>query len=265
MSVTVSQRWDGAKIQVSSDNATINSEYIIEGTNDEFVAEAALGTATSLIVSGLIKKEVTITDRLSEFAWAGEVSWGKLEPKETGDSSFSFDTGGGTQHITQSLATVASYAPPGKTAPNFKGAIGVGDGSVDGVDIAVPVYNFSETHYLDVATVDTAYKLTLFNLTGAVNSLAFKGFAIGEVLFQGASGSLRQHDQWEITYKFAASANATGLTVGDITGISKGGWEYLWVRYQEEDDTAAKALARRPVAAYVEQVHPLADLNQLGI
>jgi len=265
MPITVSQRWEGAKVQVSSDNATISSEYIIEGTDDEFAAEAALGTATSTVVGGLIKKEVSITDRLSEFVWAGEVSWGKLEPKETGDSSFSFDTGGGTQHITQALATVASHAPPGKTAPNFKGAVGVSDGSVDGVDITVPIYNFSETHYLDVATVDAAYKLTLFNLTGTVNSLSFKGFAAGEVLFQGASGSLRQHDQWEITYKFAASPNATGLTVGDITAINKGGWEYLWVRYREDEDTAAKTLARRPVAAYVEQVYPLTDLNQLGI
>jgi hypothetical protein len=265
MPITVSQRWEGAKVQVSSDNATISSEYIIEGTDDEFAAEAALGSATSLIAGGLIKKEVSITDRLSEFAWAGEVSWGKFEPKETGDSSFSFDTGGGTQHITQSLATVASYAPPGKTAPNFKGAVGVSDGSVDGVDITVPIYNFNETHYLDVAIVDAAYKLTLFDLTGTVNSLSFKGFAAGEVLFQGASGSLRQHDQWEISYKFAASPNATGLSVGDITGIDKGGWDYLWVRYREEDDASAKTLARRPVAAYVERVYPLKDLNLLGI
>jgi len=38
--------------------------------------------------------------------------------------------------------------PPGKTAPDFKGAIGVTHDNVEGVDIAVPVYSFSETHYL---------------------------------------------------------------------------------------------------------------------
>ena len=42
--------------------------------------------------------------------------------------------GGGTQHITQSIATIQKYAPPGKTAPDFKGAIGVTHDSVEGVD-----------------------------------------------------------------------------------------------------------------------------------
>jgi hypothetical protein len=37
----------------------------------------------------------------------------------------SFDTGGGTTHITQSVQTIASYAPPGEDPPDFQGAIGV--------------------------------------------------------------------------------------------------------------------------------------------
>lgn len=77
--------------------------------------------------------------------------------------TFSFDTGGGAQHITQSLANVARYAPPGQTAPNFKGAIGVTADSVEGVDITVPVYHFAETHYLDrfIWTMDKRVKASL--------------------------------------------------------------------------------------------------------
>ncbi|MCK4343502.1 MAG: hypothetical protein KAY37_17450 [Phycisphaerae bacterium] len=77
--------------------------------------------------------------------------------------------------------------------------------SVEGVDIAVPVYHFSETHYLPDAIVSPAYRGTLFSLTGKVNGGAFKGFAAGECLFLGAAGAKRGSGDWEITFRFAAS------------------------------------------------------------
>lgn len=261
MPITVEQKWQGAQV----DNETITSEYIVSGTSDEFAAQAALDAYAAILVGTLVKQNARITGRISEDKWEGEVSWGKIDPPETGDSSFSFDTSGGNQHVTQSLATVGTHAAPGLTAPNFKGAIGVTTGSVDGVDITIPVYSFSETHYIDVALVTAGYKATLFGLTGTVNNGAFRGFSAGEVLFLGASGSQRGEEDWEISFRFVASPNVTGLVVGDITGIAKGGWEYLWVRYRDEEDTAAKALVKRPVAAYVEQVYPAGDFSGLGI
>jgi hypothetical protein len=96
--------------------------------------------------------------------WEGIVRYGTIPA--TNESVFAFDTGGGTQHITHSRQTVASYAPPSQTAPDFKGAIGVTADSVEGVDITVPVYHFSETHYLDATLVTEPYKATLFALTG---------------------------------------------------------------------------------------------------
>jgi len=204
-------------------------------------------------------------ERIAENIWEGSVRYGKLEPPKTGDSSYQFDTGGGTQHITQSLATVGRYAPPGKTAPDFQGAIGVTHDNVEGVDITVPVYNFSELHYIASSLVTGAYKATLFYLTGRVNNAPFRGFAAGEVLFLGASGSKRGQEDWEISFKFAASPNMTGLTIGDITGIAKKGWEYLWVRYADAEDAAAKALVKRPAAVYVEKVYLDGDFSLLGI
>jgi len=98
-----------------------------------------------------------------------------------------------------------------------------------------------------------------------VNSAGFKGFAAGECLFLGAAGSKRGSGDWEITYRFAASPNVTNLTIGDITGINKKGWEYLWVRYSDSEDAVAKALVKKPVAVYIEQVYPYGDLGLLGI
>jgi hypothetical protein len=131
--------------------------------------------------------------------------------------------------------------------------------------LTVPVYHFSETHYLPDVIVTPAYRGTLFNLTGKVNGGAFKGFAVGECLFLGAAGAKRGSGDWEITFRFAASPNVANLTIGDITGVDKKGWEYLWVRYADRVDDTAKALVKKPVAAYVERVYEYGDFGLLGI
>ena len=107
--------------------------------------------------------------------------------------------------------------------------------------------------------------LLLFQLTGRVNSAPYKGFQAGECLFLGASGSKRGEEDWEISFRFAASPNKTGLSVGDIGGIDKKGWEYLWVRYADAEDPAAKSIVKRPAAVYVEQVYEYGDFSGLGI
>jgi len=263
MPIAVHEKWESRET-TEGESPSIDLIYIVRGTDDDLAAKAALAAAAPVLYDGLVRQSLHI-ERVSEDVWEGSVRYGKLQPPETGDSTYQFDTGGGTQHITQSLQTVGRYAPPGKTAPDFQGAIGVTHDNVEGVDITVPVYNFSETHYIASSLVTGAYKATLFYLTGKVNGFPFRGFAVGEVLFLGASGSKRGQDDWEITFRFAASPNLTGLQVGSIAGISKKGWEYLWVRYADDEDAAAKVLVKKPIAAYVEQVYDYGNFSGLGI
>ena len=136
---------------------------------------------------------------------------------------------------------------------------------MQGTDITVPVYNFTETHYIDDSLVTGGYKATLFSLTGRVNNAGFKGFATGEVLFLGASGAKRGFDDWEITFRFAASPNVSGLSLGSINGINKEGWQYLWVRFSDDEDTSSSTLIKKPIAAYVEQVYEYGNFAGLGI
>jgi hypothetical protein len=238
---------------------------------DENSARISSTNATASTYDDLIRKSTSPepvhvdTTNLDTCIWEVTVQYGEKDEPESGDpSTFSFDTGGGTQHITQSLSTIGKYAASG-TAPDFKGAIGVTHDNVEGVDITVPVYNFSETHYLADATVTPSYRGTLFNLTGKVNNGSFKGLAAGECLFLGASGSKRGEDDWEITYRFAASPNRTGISVGPITVASKKGWEYLWVRYADEEDAGSNTLVKKPIAAYVERVYEEGNFAALGI
>lgn len=268
MPVTVDEKFESRQVTTGTSPA-VELRYVIRGTNDDRVARAALVAGSPALYdpwgSGLLflPRDTITIQPLGDELWEGIVHYGPVP--QTTESVFSFDTGGGTQHVTHSLATVGRCAPPGKTAPDFQGAIGVTADSVEGVDITVPVYQFAETHYLPNTTVTPAYKATLFALTGKVNSAAFKGFAAGECLFLGAAGAKRGQGDWEIAFRFAASPNVTNLAIGDITGISKKGWEYLWVRYADSEDAIAKALVKKPIGVYVEQVYPYGDLNALGI
>ena len=79
------------------------------------------------------------------------------------------------------------------------------------------------------------------------------------------AGSQRGANDWEMSFRFASSENKTGLTVGEITGIAKKGWEYMWVRYANAEDSTAKALIKKPIAVYIEKVYEDGDFSQLGI
>ncbi|MFI4860263.1 MAG: hypothetical protein ACIAXF_06230 [Phycisphaerales bacterium JB063] len=198
-----------------SDN-TAELLYLVRGTTDDIAARTALLSQSPATHNLLPRDDAEVEELEGLDAFLGTVRHGFSGGGETtGGSTFTFDTTGGTQHITQSLSTVGTYAAAGVPgAPDFQGAIGVSSDQVEGVDITVPMYGFAETHYLSTATVTQAYKGTLFNLTGKVNSDSFRGLSPGECLFLGATGALRaDQDDWEITFRFAGSPNKTGLTV----------------------------------------------------
>lgn len=271
MAVTVTERQD-SRSSTTGANASVERTYLIRGTASDLTAKSKLAdeapeTYDALVLDNL-RIEPLFIDESNNAAstWLGTARYvqpEKVQP-EVGESRFSFDTGGGTQHITQSLSTIGSYVASG-TAPDFKGAIGVTHDSVQGVDITVPVYKFSETHVLADSMVTEAYRGTLHSLTGTTNDATFKGLAIGECLFLGAAGSKRADGDWEITYNFAASPNRTNITVGDITVTAKKGWEYLWVSYEDAEDTTAKQIVKKPSAAYIEKVYEAGDFSDLGI
>ncbi len=256
------EKFESREATVGIESPSVDLQFMVLGTEDDVEVKALVEATVPAFYAGLVFQSYHIAHQ-GGGVWEASARYGKKEPKEPGESSFSFDTGGGTQHITQSLQTVNSYALPGEDPPDFKGAIGVNTDSVEGTDITIPVYNFTETHYIPIPLVTGAYKAILFFLTGRVNAAPFKGFAPGEVLFMGASGSQRGQEDWEVTFRFAASPNAVNLKVGDIEGIEKKGWEYLWVRYADAEDE--NTLVKQPIAAYVERVYDYGDFSLLGI
>jgi hypothetical protein len=258
--IKIYERFDSREIAMSADSPSVDLVYMLEGSEDEAAIEGFL-TGNLPGQFGELFLESYHLVHLGGGVWEATARYAP----PASETSFSFETGGGSQHIVQSIANIARYPAPGGTAPDFRGAIGVTADSVEGVDIQVPIYTFSESHIIPNELVTQGYKLSLFQLTGKVNTAGFKGFARGEVLFLGASGSKRGFDDWEISFRFAASQNATNLTIGGISGINKEGWHYLWIRYEDEEDVSAKTLIKRPGAIFIEQVYHYADFSLMGI
>ena len=285
MPLTLTEKLDSRKWTIGDDgNDSVEMVYCLEGTADDLTARLLFKTSTAATYNGLSRQTINmdpdpewIDTVTGQGRWIATVRYGIKPPREIGESTFSFDTTGGTQHLTQSLATVNKYAPAGKVAPDFKSAVGITQDSVEGVDITVPVFNFTIKRRIAIADWSAVYVGALYALTGKVNSgnfsVTIRGnthlFAPGEVLFLGASGDESNASEFvEVSCRFAASPNRTGLTIGDITGIAKKGWEYLWVRYADAEDATAKAIVKKPVAAYVEKVYEDGDfiiLVQAGI
>lgn len=262
------------KVNAEGEVVEIEIPYLVFDAADEDAALAAAhATAAARTVTGMALESVEVDERVNESTWRVKAAYAPDSSSEGGgggqeEDSFStsFDTGGGTMHMNQSLGTV-SKTP--NDAPDYGGAIGVdGEGNVAGVDVTMPVFNFQETHTLSGTVVTDAWKKKVAALTGTVNSAAFRGFAAGEVLFLGASGSKRSKKasvKWEITFRFAVSANRTGLRVGDLNIEQKRGWDYLWVSYKTAVAANGKSLVKKPSAAYVEKVYPDGDFGTLGI
>ena len=245
--------------------------YMLIGSADEVFVRQYARMATPTVTLGLLRKDIEVNET-APGTWEVRPKYGTRDQKqpEAGDMKWEFDTTATSQKITQSKQTVNSYGIGGSTPANFGGAIGVHDDSVDGCEVLMPQFRWHETHQLDAADVDFSYAQTLYQLTGKTNQASFRNFGEKQVLFLGAKGSwsARAANIVEITYSFSAATDATGLTIGDITGVAKKAWDYLWVLYGmvgSGGGSQVTQLAKKPKAAYVERVYDSADYSRLGI
>jgi hypothetical protein len=284
------------------DASTRTRVFNVFGTTNEDVLHAAANVAISTSYpywqypgqpTVKLRAESYSVEYQGDDCWKVTINYEKIGADDTTQTAplkraRSFDTSGGTQHITNALQVKDStgtvtdtgekvYGPSGlDDGASMKGAINVDDNGVNGVDIVVPAFQFQESYDVPLSVLTDAYIRKLGELTGTVNKEPFRGFKAGEVLFVGASGSHEWDEQrgngpGAITFKFVASPSAGDgktllpLKVGDINNIAKGGHEYLWVRYATVADTAKSQITRQPIAVYVNRVYQDGDFSQLKI
>lgn len=224
-------------------------------------------------------------------AWLVTVNYEKLgadDATQTGPlkRARSFDTTGGTQTVTQSRGGEAGesvYGPNGLLAgqnkPSMNGAVNVDDRGVNGVDIVVPQFTWTESYDVPSSYVTYAYVRAIHLLTGTVNLAAFRGFLKNEVLFLGMTGqqewdAQRGDGPFSLSYRFSATPNRgsdalpaslPAEPIGDITTYNKYGHDFLWVKYASQDDQNNNVIIRKPLFVYVNKVYPDGDFSKIGI
>jgi hypothetical protein len=274
--------------------ATMQRSYKVFGTADDVELHDACNTQISTMLpywnypgtSVNLRAESYSVSYLGDDAWQVTIQYEKMGADDDAQRdplkrSRSFDTSGGTQHITQAVVFPNSTGVERRwgvggenNAPFANYAIGVDGDSVAGVDIVVPQLTWTENYDVPDAYVTSAYIKQVAGLTGTVNSAAFRTFAAGEVLFMGCSGSHewdaeKGNGPWSLSFKFVASPNAGAgqtigaITIGGISGISKRGHDYLWVRY--DDEVTDNTLLKKPKHVYVNRVYRDGNFSDLGI
>jgi len=179
-----------------------------------------------------------------------------------------FDTTGCTTKKLQALEHIHSYSQDDVTATDHGGAIGVTeDGDVEGCEVLIPGFKWTETWQLSSATVTWAYSQILKAITGRTNQAPFRGFGINQVRFDGATGgySNRNPDIVELTFNFTQSDDWTNITSGTITGISKKGWEYASFFYVTTEHGDSHRKTKTLTQVDIDRVLDEADFSLLGI
>lgn len=247
---------------------TLETKWKAEGSNDETAVRQIINDTAPPIYYDAVQGNTAYRlsyepDQVGFELWDVTVQYGQLDAGENPElMTFTFDTTGGTAHVTQSKGT-RSY---GSSPPDFKGAIGVTKDSVEGVEIVIPSLKFSETHPIPLGMVTTGWVNTIAGITGSVNNSLWRNYPAYSVLFLGArGGSSSGSSTVPVTFDFEVGVNASDLTVGGVGGVVKRAWEYLWAFYQDEEDTGAKKRLKKPKWIFVEEVYNSTGFGALGI
>lgn len=230
--------------------------YTIAGTTSAAIAKQLATTGTAQVeatLEGILYRNDVKISPVGYGVWKAEISYGPLKT-ELGSYRLSFDTSGGTIHLTSSRQTVASY---GTSPPDHNQLIGVNGDNVEGVDAVIPALSVNCHFKHPAGFISLAQIKSLARYTGSVNDSPFLTFDAGEVLFLGARGTEGSETETEVEYTFAMSQNIEGLTIGSLT-IDKDGHDYLWFRW--EDAVSNNKTAKQPQFAYVERIYPRANL-----
>ena len=269
---------NGTRTKRAGRNSTYETLYMMTDTTSSASAMsqlvAALAGTPSVDVDGwTLDQVVPSIDEVDEGLWTGNLEYSHRGGQRTDhatedlaepdDSEFSFDFSPEQVKVNYSR----NQTKFGADAPDMGGAINVDvKGVPQGTEIIIPRGVYTETKIFDSATVTQTWVTDRGKMVGKVNSNGgFKGFAAGELLLQQFAGRKRGSGDWAITFAFGISENETNLTVAGITGVNKPGWDYLWVKYEQEKDAAANRLKPIAIGVYVDEVYPRGDLSTLGV
>lgn len=282
------EKWNSRSSSVNLDKTKneVEFSFYVLGTEEDVLVRAAVENTLPVLYLGLWLHGYKF-DYKGGWVWEGTAHYsldapkmpegqknpGGNQPDKNGNvPTMKFDTSGGKQKITSardSLAQAKTFTALGSAPPpDWHRIIGWDGEKLEGTEIVIPQYTWEETHYFNYLAMTAAYRRVLFTLTSTINNKKFRGLHAQEVLFLGASGSVKGLENWEITFKFAASPRAkkedgTMFRLGDVLNIEKEGWDHLWIRYH--DVIIENRKIPQPQHVVIQQVYGIANFDLLGI
>ena len=161
--------------------------------------------------------------------WLYTLTYTRRQALRIGFFDYNGDSTGGMIKRTHSIRTVGAYGLPGKRVPNNRNGINWNGTVFEGVEIPSPTYAWSETWGHPLNVMSNPYIAMCRSMTASVNTIPFRGFLPGEVLFKGIADSVEIVDDgaggfvpmWRIAYNFEVSPNVYDIQVGDIMPFNK--------------------------------------------
>jgi hypothetical protein len=92
MPAIIVEKYDSRETTVGVENPSVDLLYVVDGTEDDAAVRALVQATIPAIYANLVFQNYHIAHQGG--VWEVSVRYGKREPKEPGQSSFSFDTGG---------------------------------------------------------------------------------------------------------------------------------------------------------------------------
>jgi hypothetical protein len=249
-----------------SGNGSAVLRYDIDNTYDEDEVVEEILRLAPVEFMGYVRQSAHAT--AENDAWSVDVTYGVGGSADMVGSvsvwrhEWHMRIGSQQAHRTHSLETTHKYVADGEPTDTHN-AIGVSDEGktlhIDGVDMDVSTFDWSETLYVPTSHFNASYVNNLFVQRGRVNSHAFRGpggiaFEPGEVLCLDISAEPHGLKLVAVHFDFSASPNVTDLKIGGITNIAKKGWEYLWVWWKNIIAASTKDLAPSPKQVNIERV-----------
>jgi hypothetical protein len=195
------------------------------------------------------------------FSATSSESWSSSDDADS-NPEVTIDIGANSDTRMHSLRRVATSSGAPDSIES-KTAIGVdADGNINGCKVLTGYRTRTEIFYMPLRRLSTKYEKALDQLVGAINNKAFRGYAAGEVRFDGATYTYRegQEEPVRVTFKYSISANMEKVKFGKWK-MTKRGWDYAWIKYTTDEADG------EPVAEYavIDEVSTYDDFGKLGI
>lgn len=268
----------------------ITFKFVVAEAYDDLTLRAFVQTNITAFYAGLRFNNYT-TKCLGTGVHEVEVHYGTASgspgdstgSKPTGFLSLSFDTGEDKIKLTQAYAQT-SYPVPGRTAVNYRKAVGIkrenGVVKAEGVEVPSQAFNFTVTRTFNAEGALTGDLVGLLIATSwFVNNdeidVTILGvdlsFAPGELLYKGATGSQKsggatweEGASWEgeVALKFGCQRNLVDIThPSGAEHVTKQGWDYGETIYEEYEQN--NNFVPNPIQVNVSQIYPRTALGIL--